>query len=174
LRLITALGLDQNCDHGNLTQNITFVIRIITNVIELNHSITIVNNFAERLRYIRQLRKLTQAALAKASGLSQGAVANYEGGTRHSPREIFELAGALHVNALWLSHGRGPMEPGESLPTPSRYHVADRLPAQQASGWPFPTVPPAAYWALSKNDRALVENMAATLAAAHRRKRSDP
>ncbi|MEO6959442.1 MAG: helix-turn-helix domain-containing protein [Burkholderiaceae bacterium] len=131
------------------------------------------NNFAERLRYIRQLRKLTQAMLAKACGLSQGAVANYESGTRHSPREIFKLASALQVNALWLSRGRGSMEPNETLPDPSNYHVADRLPAQQAGGWPFPSVPPAAYWALSHNDRALVENLVATLATAQQRKRPD-
>jgi transcriptional regulator with XRE-family HTH domain len=155
---------------GNLTQNITFVIRIITNVIGLNHSITIVNNFAERLRYVRQLRKLTQATLAKACGLSQGAVANYESGTRHSAREIFKLAGALHVNALWLSHGRGSMEARETLPEPSSYHVADRLPAQPGD-WPFPKVPPAVYRALSQDDRALVENLVNTLAAAQRRKR---
>lgn len=138
-------------------------------MVELNHSITIVNNFAERLRYIRQLRKLTQATLAKACGLSQGAVANYESGTRHSAREIFKLAGVLHVNALWLSSGRGSMEPSETLPNPSSYHVADKLPAQPGD-WPFPNVPPAVYRALSHDDRALVENLVNTLAAAQRRK----
>lgn len=139
-------------------------------MIDLNRSITIVNNFAERLRHIRQLRNLTQATLAKASGLSQGAVANYESGTRHSAREIFKLASALHVNALWLSHGRGPMESGEALTDLSSYHVADRLP-KQPGDWPFPEVPPAVYHALSRDDRALVEHLVNTLAAKQRRKR---
>lgn len=139
-------------------------------MIELNHSITTVDNFAERLRYIRQLRKLTQAALAKASGLSQGAVANYESGTRHSARQIFKLAGALHVNALWLGNGRGPMESDEAAPDLSTYHVADKLPAKPTD-WPFPQVPPAVYRALSRDDRALVEHLVNTLAARQRRKR---
>lgn len=148
------------------------MIRIITNVIELNHSITFVNNFAERLRYIRLLRKLTQAALANACGLSQGAVANYESGTRHSAKEIFKLASALRVNALWLKQGDGPMEENtESLPGPSNYHVADKQPGEQLAGWPFQNIAPSAYWALSDEDRALVESTISTLITSLRRKR---
>jgi|GEM_PF-184353 len=138
----------------------TIVIVIITNVIELAYSITIVNKFADRLRYARQLRGLTQASLAKACGLSQGAIANYEGKNRQTAKEIFKLADALLVNPLWLSQGTGPME--RVAPTavaPSGNQVSDTVPAS----WPFGSIPPEHFWTLSGSQRELIEKTVATL-----------
>lgn len=65
--------------------------------------------FGERLRWAREAKKLTQADLAKAVGLSPGAIGNYEAGDRDSSRKLAELSRALEVNALWLSSGTGPV-----------------------------------------------------------------
>lgn len=148
------------------------MIRIITNVIELTHSITNVNNFADRLRHARLLRGFTQARLAKASGLSQSAVANYEAGIRQTAKEIFRLAGALRVSAIWLKEGDGSMESlPASLPALSSYRVTDQSPTQPAAAWPFQRISPDEYWALSLEDRTLIENTVAPLVASLGRKR---
>src|SRR3546814_1186413 len=82
-----------------------------TTLFRSSYSITFVNEFADRLRHARQLRGLTQAALARACGLSQGAIANYEEKSRRTAKEIFKLADALRVSHVWLSRGFGLMEP---------------------------------------------------------------
>ena len=147
----------------NLPLSITFVIGIITNVFELHRSITNVNNFADRLRYARKLRGLSQSALAAACGLSQGAIANYESKARQQTKEIFRLATALNVEPQWLAEGIGPMEKPEAPPTPPAFHVAEAGPGSQAQLWPFPTVPASVIWSLTPRQRAIAEEMLATL-----------
>src|SRR3546814_13056461 len=105
----------------------------MTNVISLSYSITFVNEFADRLRHARQLRGLTQAALARACGLSQGAIANYEGKSRRTAKEIFKLADALRVSPVWLSRGFGLMEPN----APPAIAAADA--SVKATGQPHAT-----------------------------------
>lgn len=119
------------------------------------------NTFAERLRYARNLRNYTQAEVAGACGLSQGAIANYESGSRAAPKDIFGLAEALRVNAFWLLHGKGDMEPVAVSPA----RVAEPEPAGNARAWPFERIAPQTYWALSAHNRQLVENTVLTLIA---------
>ena len=131
---------------------------------ELNRSITIVKNFADRLRHARTLRGLSQAALAQACGLSQGAIANYESNARQSATEIFRIADVLNVNPVWLGMGSGPMEPTESPPgTQATYRLSDAEAPHAAGLWPFGLVSAEDYWALPQPDRAIVERMFATL-----------
>src|SRR5690606_37191758 len=101
------------------------VIVVITNVFAFHRPITNVNTFGNRLRYARSLRRLTQAELARACGLSQGAIGNYEADSRRSAKEIFRIAEALDVSAAWLAMGTGPMEVQE----PAR--VAEGQPSQK-------------------------------------------
>ena len=55
--------------------------------------------FAERLRELREKAGMTQEALARESGLSLGAVKNYEQGIREPYWHIvFKLVGALGVS----------------------------------------------------------------------------
>lgn len=54
---------------------------------------------------------MTQAGLARAAGMSAGAIGNYEAGTREQPREVFKLALALDVDAEWLAKGVGDQAP---------------------------------------------------------------
>ena len=55
------------------------------------------NTLAERLRYARNLRNLTQKELAIRANVSQGAISNYENQFRYHPRNILRLATALNV-----------------------------------------------------------------------------
>ncbi|MGB3289931.1 MAG: helix-turn-helix transcriptional regulator [Burkholderiaceae bacterium] len=128
-------------------------------MIELNRSITNVNDqFADRLHRARNLRGLSQAALARACGLSQSAIANYENKTRQTAKGIFRLAEALQVNPAWLAQGIGPMEVADPAdPTHSSYRVADATHAGQQGLWPFKHISPATYWSLPQEDRDIVE-----------------
>src|SRR3546814_8331452 len=73
----------------------TLVINRTTNAIGNHRSITKVKTFATRLLRARHARGLSQKALARATGLSQSAIASYENGTRKSAKGIFKLAEAL-------------------------------------------------------------------------------
>lgn len=148
------------------------MISIITNVIVFNHSITIVSKFADRLRQARLLRGYTQAALARACGLSQGAIANYETKSRKTAKDIFKLADALRVNPIWLGQGVGAMEPAPTLtllPPPSDSMLAEAGVDRQSSRWPFNGISANQFWALSESDRRLIEDAVASLIASLRR-----
>jgi transcriptional regulator with XRE-family HTH domain len=142
------------------------VIFIITNVIGFDHSITIVSKFADRLRHARTLRGFTQASLAKACGLSQGAIANYETKNRQTAKGIFKLADVLGVSPLWLSQGVGPMEPAPmsaALPPLANPTLAETGAGLRAGAWPFPGIPPDRFWSLPEHERKLIENTVASL-----------
>lgn len=63
-----------------------------------------------RLKARRIELGLTQAQVAEKSGLSQGAIARIEKGSREKPRDVIALAYAVRVNPLFLSTGKGPKE----------------------------------------------------------------
>ena len=123
------------------------------------------NTFADRLRFARSLRQLTQAELARASGISQGAVANYESSTRRFPKAIFRLAAALKVSAQWLAEGVGPMEYEAPALAGSHTGLAEGQIKSPVLDWPFRDISPEIYWSLSESDRNLVENTIAGLIA---------
>lgn len=124
------------------------------------------DTFADRLRFARQHRKLSQGALARASGLSQGAISSYETGHRKSAKEIFKLAQILKVNPSWLSLGSGPMEspPHSTGITGSSNKINDVDLADFPGAWPFKELNEADYWALSEKQRRLIDHVAATMA----------
>jgi phage repressor protein C with HTH and peptisase S24 domain len=62
---------------------------------------------AERLVWARNKKNLSQAALAKISGVSQSSIGNLEAGVRFSSRRIANIAEALDVSTLWLAEGAG-------------------------------------------------------------------
>lgn len=135
-------------------------------MIGFNHSITFVSKFADRLRQARLLRGYTQAALARACGLSQGAIANYENKSRKTAKDIFKLADALRVNPIWLVQGVGPMEQPPTpaaLPPPADAWLAETAGGTRNDRWPFAGIPADQFWALSEHDRKLIENTISTL-----------
>lgn len=66
------------------------------------------NSFRDRVRKKRIELGLSQAELAKASGMSQTTISDIERGRNDGSREIVALAGALRVSSEWLSTGKGP------------------------------------------------------------------
>lgn len=135
-------------------------------MIGFDNSITFVSKFADRLRQARLLRGYTQAALARACGLSQGAIANYESKSRKTAKDVFKLADVLRVNPIWLVQGVGPMEPPPapaSLPSPSGARLSEKAAGRSNDRWPFAGIPADRFWALPEHDRKLIENTVSTL-----------
>jgi len=115
---------------------------------------------------------MSQSALARACRLSQGAISNYESGSRRKAQDVFELADALRVNPTWLATGAGPMErPVNVLPPPPGAAQAHTL-ADSAVGayWPFPRISPHDFTTLAPQERAVIEDTVLSLLRSFRRK----
>jgi transcriptional regulator with XRE-family HTH domain len=65
--------------------------------------------FGERLKAARKAAKMSQAALARRSGISQPSLSDFEGGKYLSSKLTPQIADALGVSAIWLATGKGPM-----------------------------------------------------------------
>ena len=65
-----------------------------------------------RVKWARELRGLTQAALAKAACMLTSAIADLEAGVRDRPRDLTSLAAALGVRPEWLEEGKGEWKEG--------------------------------------------------------------
>lgn len=71
------------------------------------------NTLRERLIWARAQKserdgaEFTQEELARRAGVSQGSIGHIESGRTKTSRKVTELAGALEVNVLWLSTGKG-------------------------------------------------------------------
>lgn len=63
------------------------------------------NTLAERLKFAREKKGLSQAQLAESVGLSQQSVWKIENGDTLQPRKIKEIAKALEVSQKWLLLG---------------------------------------------------------------------
>lgn len=64
-------------------------------------------NLAKRLKKAREDAKLTQAQLAKRSGVKQQMISKLERGTAKSTSDIVTIASAVGVSAQWLATGEG-------------------------------------------------------------------
>lgn len=83
---------------------------------------------AERLIWAREQKGLTQAALAKLSGVTQSTIGNLESGSRLSARRIVDIATALDVDPVWLANGGPQAKPAAAvLPDPSNSPFANTL-----------------------------------------------
>lgn len=115
------------------------------------------------------MRGWSQAALARASGLSQGAIASYENRSRKSTTGIIALAQALDVDPVWLHTGKGDMAPASRPPArdePSRLtppQLRDHLHGPFGAAWPFSSIDPAQYWDLPATARDVIEQTMNTL-----------
>lgn len=81
------------------------------------------SSFGLRLRYAREelrrqkdLPKITQPELAKAIGVQQSSISDWETGETKeiSGPNLISLARALHVRAEWLMTGDEPIEPSKA------------------------------------------------------------
>lgn len=66
--------------------------------------------FGERVRYVRELRKLTQQQLADMANCQQGTINAIESRRANQSRYARDIALALNVNLDWLLFGKGGME----------------------------------------------------------------
>lgn len=123
--------------------------------------------FATRLLKARHARGLSQKALARATGLSQSAIASYENGTRKSAKGIFKLAEALQVDPAWLSMGLGHMDPAPPQAAANIQYVSDA----HTVPWPFPGILPEVYQSLSDGDRKIIEATVSAMVQAMRNSR---
>ena len=69
---------------------------------------------ADRLKFAREYKRLTQSQLAINSGVSTGTIGNIESGARRSKGSIPQIAEALGVCYKWLERGDGEMLPPSS------------------------------------------------------------
>ena len=66
-----------------------------------------IHTLAERIKFAREAKEMTQTALAKKSGLKQSDISKLETGRMFSTTAMVELATALECNPIWLSTGKG-------------------------------------------------------------------
>lgn len=82
------------------------------------------DTLASRLARARNIRELSQPALAKAAGVSQGTIGNIETGARMGGPSLPAIARALSVSYWWLRDGTGEMGPWYRT-TRTRFTPAD-------------------------------------------------
>lgn len=63
------------------------------------------NTIGERIRALRQARRLSQAQVARAAGITPQAVSDLETGKTQNPAYLSELARALGTTAEYLRYG---------------------------------------------------------------------
>lgn len=78
------------------------------------------DTLAKRLKYAREEKGLSQAALAKRIGAGQSTIASIEGRNKGSGK-IVQLAQALDVRPEWLESGALPMRPGDAIESDAEY-----------------------------------------------------
>ena len=108
---------------------------------------------AERTKIARERIGLKQDELAKKAGVSQGTIANIEGGFRKRPREIVSIAKALGVDPLWLESGS--VERIYAPPNEAKGLMANE--EQHAYDWPFKTVTMPQWESIPKHKRDVIE-----------------
>jgi transcriptional regulator with XRE-family HTH domain len=81
-------------------------------------------NEGERLKTAREHAGITQAGLAKKSGVGQSAIGNIEAGIRGFGASVIRMAEACGVNAHWLATGEGQMLNSNTTTANIKFSVA--------------------------------------------------
>lgn len=84
-------------------------------------------SLAVRLKHARMSQNITQADLARRSGVSQSTIANVESGRNAGTKFLFPIADALGVHTRWLVEGKGKMwvdgDPSSPKVVPIKEHA---------------------------------------------------
>lgn len=96
------------------------------------------STYAERLKWARMQRGLTQAELARLAGVNQSTIAQQEKGTRvikgNAPRSLIAIATVLDVNPEWLLSNIG--SPYGAEQERVAYRAISKI-EKEANYWPF-------------------------------------
>jgi len=84
----------------------------------------------DRLIEARKEAGLSQAGLAKLAGCGQTTVASIENGRNQGSTALARIAEVLHVEALWLSEGRGEKRRSKDTTQPDPANVAPAVERQ--------------------------------------------
>lgn len=91
----------------------------------------------QRIRWLRENKKMLQSTLAKTIGISGAAVSKLENGRSGSPAAstLLKIAAAFSANPEWIIHGRGhPFEIDEKVSASEMSEVFSKLsPEHQAA-----------------------------------------
>lgn len=71
-------------------------------------------DLAERLKYIRQIKNLSQSDLAQMAGTTQQAIQQAENGKARQPRYLHNLAMALDLSIEWVLFGEVEVQKSEN------------------------------------------------------------
>jgi len=80
-------------------------------------SLKTIPTLSERLRYIRDIKNLSQAELAQYAGTTQQAIQQAEKGKARHPRYLHTLAKALDLPLEWVLYGQEGEAQNESMPS---------------------------------------------------------
>lgn len=98
--------------------------KVNSHVVELPNILADMKTIGERLKEARHAANLSQEALARRAGVTQGLIGQIENGRNKGSKHAAALARALNVSADWLESGTGPKErPASSLPDPRGSHA---------------------------------------------------
>ncbi len=111
-----------------------------TNVVFRHRTITNVKTLADRLKFARELRGLSQKELGRRIGQSQSAIGNIEAGTRQSLRLLVPAARALGVSVDWLYDGKGPAPTAQDAPRAKVFYITDDEAACSTAPWPLKSI----------------------------------
>lgn len=98
------------------------------------------NSLADRLVFARKARGMTQEDLAKASGITQQTIGNYEGargaeGIDHRRKApLVDIAAALAVPLPWLRDGKGKWSPDDQTTDLAQVNTTDSVTNIDQSG----------------------------------------
>lgn len=96
--------LEMHAQKYNLTINDLILYTILVSLNSYDESVrNNINNFQSRLKIAIKNKGISQAELARRSGLSRASITDYlKGKYKAKQRAIFALAQALDVDAFWL------------------------------------------------------------------------
>lgn len=115
----------------------------------------VMTDISTRLKAEREALGLTQPALAKKAGVSQGSVSHWENGTRKNPRALFKLAHAMNLSPDWLMNGVGTKHANHSAAISISDNIAAFTPHP---GWPFGSITPKDWGRLPRDKQIDVED----------------
>jgi len=94
--------------HGSIIR--LLMEQVNSNLIEFSNTLPRMDTFGSRVKEARAKAKLSQEALARKVGVSQGLIGQIEKGINGGSQHIASLARHLGVSADWLESGKGPKQ----------------------------------------------------------------